>query len=174
MRRFVCSISERFTGQEYLQLRRFNPHVHTDLSLSLSLTHTTHTRTHTHTHTHTHTQDKIKAQSQAATQRPVDVRSEEFGALGRRTESLQAAKALLEDKLHLMKLSAHSAPRVDIDRIRADVEREVSAKLEADLQGRLRNLSESIRMESLQTIRSRDATIQVRRLLALLVQKYIY
>ena len=85
---------------------------------------------------------------------------------------MQAAKALLEDKLHLMKLSAHSAPRVDIDRIRADVEREVAAKLEADLQGRLRNLSESIRMESLQTIRSRDATIQVRRLLALLVQKY--
>lgn len=71
---------------------------------------------------------------------------------------MQAAKALLEDKLLLMNMSA-GAPRVDIHRIRADVEREMAAKLEADMQARLRTLGESIRMESLQTIRSRDVQI---------------
>ena len=53
----------------------------------------------------------------------------EDGALGRRTDSLQAALGLLEDKVSLI-LAAASAPRVDINRIRADVEREMGAKFE--------------------------------------------
>jgi hypothetical protein len=48
---------------------------------------------------------------------------------------------------------------VNTHRIRADVEREMAAKLEVDMQARLRTLGDSIRMESLQTIRSRDVQI---------------
>jgi hypothetical protein len=71
---------------------------------------------------------------------------------------MQAAKALLEDRMLLMNMSA-GASRVDTHRIHADVEREMAAKLEVDMQARLRTLGDSIRIESLQTIRSRDVQI---------------
>jgi len=60
-----------------------------------------------------------------------------------RTDSLTAALALLEDKLHLIN-AANTVPRVDINRIRADVEREMAAKTEADVAARLRSVSVSL------------------------------
>jgi hypothetical protein len=107
-------------------------------------------------------QDKIKSQRQeAAAQRPnnADASDYEDGALGRRTDSLEAALGLLEDKLNLIN-SAGSAPRVDMNRIRADVEREMSAKLEGDMAARLRTLGDAIRLESRETIRRKDAEIE--------------
>ena len=106
-------------------------------------------------------QDKIKAQRQqeAAAQRPNMASDYEDGALGRRTDSLQAALGLLEDKLSLI-LAAASAPRVDMNRIRADVEREMGAKFEGDFAARLRTLGDAIRLESRETIRHKDAEIE--------------
>ena len=77
---------------------------------------------------------KVKIQKQrqeAAAQRPNngDASDYEDGALGRRTESLTAALGLLEDKLQLMH-AANNVPRLDMTRIRADVEREMATKLE--------------------------------------------
>ena len=74
-----------------------------------------------------------------------------------------------------MNMSA-GAQRVDIHRIRADVEREMAATLETDMQARLRTPGDSIRMESLQTIRSREVQIaelkeQVHKLDTMLLQQ---
>ena len=85
-------------------------------------------------------QDKIQAQRQeAAAQKPNNIDSSDYedGALARRTDSLTAALALLEDKLHLIN-AANNVPRVDINRIRADVEREMAAKTEVDVAARMR------------------------------------
>ena len=87
-----------------------------------------------------------------------DASDYEDGALGRRTDSLEAALGLLEDKLHLMN-AANNVPRDDINRIRADVEREMSAKIGAESAARLRTLGDAIRAESRETIRRNEAQI---------------
>jgi len=108
-----------------------------------------------------HAQDKINTQRQeAAANKPprMDASDYEDGALGRRTDSLTAALGLLEDKLHLMN-AASNVPRVDMHRIRADVEREMAAKMEADMAGRMRTVGDAIRLEGRETVRRKDAEI---------------
>ena len=104
-------------------------------------------------------QEKIRsARSEGAANQSTDASDYEDGALARRTDSLTAALGLLQDKLNLIN-AAGGTPRVDLNKIRGDVQRELAASHEADLAARVRTVSEAVRLESRETIRRKDAEI---------------
>lgn len=121
-------------------------------------------------------EDKIQSQRQElASTAPIGQNRFEDEGLGRRTDSLTACLALLEDKLHLLlQVQQHNQgqQRMDFSRIRSEIEREYQAevamrfKAASDMQMRLEKCQEELRRRDEEILDLNGKLIQVRQTLS--------